>query len=117
MSPLVSPVRRYAMAVAVALVALTTLVPAVGACCVMKPASAPSSMHALMPCCTPTCKLTKNTARRDADYTLAAATATPVPVTVAASVEPTLQITAGVDLQPAAFASPPSFLSHHQFRI
>ena len=105
------------MAIAVALVALTAFVPVVGACCVAKPATSMSSMHALMPCCAETCKLTKDTSRTDHDFTLTAPAPTLSLTGVVPVVDRPITIASALEIQPAAFTSPPSFLSHHQFRI
>ncbi len=109
------------MAIAIALLGFTSIVPA-AACCVSKPIQRMASMRALMPCCAGACKLTKTSYRPDREYSL-----TSVPTRAASlsftdkDAAPVVMTSTNTPLPTEAsgtpFAVPPSFLSHRQFRI
>lgn len=108
--------KRVVAVIAVTLAVFVATVPAAAACCVSSPSRHMASMHAPMPCCAGTCKLTKNNVRPDHEYALTTAPA--VAVIAVADVVPVASSPAvSADVVAVAFASPPSFLAHHQYRI
>ena len=102
---------------AVALVLATAVTPT-AACCFVKSSSSMSAMHVSMPCCNDRCRMTASTKTHDNDASLTPTTSidrsTAVAAVTIALIIPS-QTTDSVD--PVAYASPPSFLAQHQFRI
>jgi hypothetical protein len=115
--------RRWATAVAVALLVFVIAIPSVGACCVANPGSGIAAMHAAMPCCANHCTMADANSARGQDQT---AVSTPLPDTAVvvvvsiADLSSPANASAGcaLDGQSSTEFSPPApFLLHSQFRI
>jgi len=123
-SPLSMTRKHFTAAVAVAVLAFVAAFPALGACCITKAADGAASVHASMPCCTESCKLSspdKNAGDRNVTVAPAPSPGKTVP---AASAIATLSsstavagLDAAIDRSSDAFSHPPPFLLHRQFRI
>lgn len=75
-------------------------------------------MHASMPCCNDRCRMTAATQTRDNDASLTPSTSIDRSTVVAAVTIAPVVAPAQIDsIDPVAYASPPSFLAQHQFRI
>jgi hypothetical protein len=116
--------KRLTAVVVVALLVFVAAFPAVGACCISKRAGGAATMHASMPCCADSCRLSnpdKNSDSRDVTLAPAPSTGKTVPGLAAlqalASVAVAPASDATIDGSPYAFCQPPPFLLHRQFRI
>jgi hypothetical protein len=110
---------KAASILAIALVLIATAVPAAAACCGAQ-SNKTMAMHASMACCGNHCKIVAPSVTPDANGVLAPGPANPLPAAVVTGASTTISTVVAsieVNLDSNLFASPPSFLSQHQFRI
>lgn len=114
--------KKLGRAIAVLLLLFVTPLPAAAACCVGKAMSKAAAMHAAMPCCSDTCRMTKTATSRDHEIAL---TSNPAPgarvavvmVVIPADTPAATSRAAAHERVSTDLSPPPPFLLHRQFRI